>query len=200
MDKKMKLTAQVRRFGHTFRVEYDTTSTKLDNRAALYKDDQHIAWLGVSVLESSDTPTVIFDVSDDYEITLPQMFGMSEVTKDAPDHKFLLEAEDYLMMLLSQALSEKLTQIEWEDKVIDPRSLHPEMRARRIIEDWHNHDNATKHLPKIIAIEICDVVEGFGYLLADYIDLIDIPKENCGDVIRQYIQETLETWSRGEES
>jgi len=85
-------------------------------------------------------------------------------------------------------------------EVPDPRNLHPRERALRAVAAWHDHGKDEKRLPDLIAIEIYDALDGMGMTVADSLDEDeDVPREECGDAVRNLIEETLQTWRGGAE-
>ena len=204
LEMKRKVEAQVHRFGHHFRVEYQAGGhpSQADPQAALYVDGVLSEWLlvGFHVL---DWKALYLDLDNDRVLIPPDMVGMSPTTEDAKDHRFLLEAEEYLLALLTEglvlALGASETPEEEPQSTVDPRNLHPRERAARAVAIWHNHGKDEERLPDLIAIEIYDALDGMGMTLADAVDEAkDVLRDDCGELVRALVEETLQTWRGGE--
>jgi len=206
VEMKRKVRAQVARFGHTFRAEYQAGGhpSQADPQAALYVDGAFFAWLAVG-FHVLDWKALYLDLDDDHVLVPPDMVGMSPTTEDTKDHRFLLEAEDYILALLTEGLVRALgaseTGGEEPQGTVDPRNLHPRERASRAVAIWHDHGKDEERLPDLIAIEIYDALDGMGMTLADAVDEhIEEGGERteCGDLIRALVDDTLQAWRGGE--
>lgn len=203
LEMRCKVGVEVHRFGHHFRVEYRAGRhpSQADPQAALDIDGAFYAWLSVG-FHALDWKALYLDLDNDRVLIQPEMVGMSPTTEDTKDHRFLLEAEEYVLALLTEGLVRALgaseTAEERTQEVPDPRNIHPHERASRAVAVWHDHGKDAKRLPDLIAIEICDALEGMGMTIADALDEDeDVPREECGDAVRNLIEETLQMW-RGE--
>jgi len=204
---KRKVETRVRRFGHDFRVEYlaGVSPKVTDPMAAVYVDGEFFTWAGVSFL-THEWASIDLALDDDYVLVTPEMVGMSPTTEDEKDHRFLIEAEDYLLALLMEGLLEGLGgSSEDEDEpeaTEDPRLLPPRERAARVVSRWHDHGKEEPRLPLLISLEIYDALASLGMTLADAVDeyLIEEAGERreCGEFVRALVDETLSEWQGGE--
>lgn len=203
---KRRVDARVRRFGHDFRVEYmaGVNPKVTDPMAAVYVDGEFFTWAGISFL-TQEWASIDLSLDDDYVLVTPEMVGMSPTTEDEKDHRFLIEAEDYLLALLMEGLLQGLGTSEGDEDepeaAMDPRQLHPRERAARAVSHWHDHGKEEPYLPLLISLEIYDALASFGMTLADAVDeyLIEGAGERreCGEFVRALVDETLSEWQGG---
>lgn len=206
-EMKIPTIAQVTRFGHTFKVVHRAGNTPAasDPQAALYVDESLLGYLAVGT-PLDDWSEIFLDRpnSDDSLMVTPEMLGMREGTEDGADHRFLIEAEEYLLALLADELSRvhgasPPGPSETLEMPLDPRNLHPRDRAERVMEIWHNHGRDEAKLPDLIAIEIFDALEGMGMTLADSLDEEEgVDRDQCGDFLRGLVEATFQEWREDE--
>jgi hypothetical protein len=204
VEMKRKVTAQIARFGHAFRVEFNAGRTPelSDPAAALYLDGTFLAWLTVG-FAANDWGAIVFDMDDEVHVIDPPMLGMSPTTEEATDLKFLLEAEDNILTTLATDLGSVLSKTQElpEPHVVaeflpDPRLLHPRARGRRVAAAWHDHGAVEAMLPDLVAVEVYDVFESTGLILADFLDEHD---EVLGDRVREIVEAMIQDWRGGED-
>ena len=205
---KPKIKAAVRRFGCVFQVEYQIgKSPELSEpAAALYCEGSLIAWLTVGFAARAWN-AIVFDIDDETHLVTPYMVGMSPATEDEEDLQFLIDAEEYLLVVLAKALGVAieaavgaLDSPERSDSAPDPRYLHPRERGRRVLESWHNHGRVEQMLPDLIAIEVYDALESMGGLLADALDEDEsTPRGECGNLVLAMVESAIREWRSGEE-
>lgn len=208
LEMKPKVKATVVRFGCTFRVEYQAGRTPelSEPAAALYCEDSLIAWLTVG-FSARDWKSIVFDMDDETHLVSPQMVGMSPTTEAEEDLRFLLDAEEYLLVVLAGALGKAIEAAvgpleapEASPEARDPRHLHPRERGRRALAAWHDHGRVEEMLPDLIAVEVYDAIEAMGMSLADTLDDDpDVPREGCGNLIRAMVEGAIQEWRGGEE-
>lgn len=205
VEMKRKVEAEVHRFGHHFRVEYRGGGhpSQADPQAALYVDGAFFTWFAVG-FHVLDWKALYLDLDNDHVLIRPEMVGMSPTTEDTEDHRFLLETEEYITALLTKGLVLALGASEKAEpksqEASDPRNLHPHERALRAVSVWHDHGKDEERLPDLIAIEIYDALDSMGMTIADALDEDeDVPREGCGDAVRDMIEETLQAWRGGVE-
>lgn len=208
LEMKPKVKATVRRFGCTFRVEYQAGRNPelSEPAAALYCDDSLIAWLTVGFKDRS-WEAIVFDLDDETHLVTPQMVGMSPTTEADEDLRFLLDAEEYLLVVLARALGVAIEAAvgplearEPSKGARDPRHLHPRERGRRALAAWHDHGRVEEMLPDLIAVEVYDALEAMGMSLADALDEDDdLPREGCGNLVRALVEGAIQEWRGGEE-
>lgn len=209
LEMKRKVETKVHRFGHTFRVEYlaGVSPKESDPAAALYVDGEQLAWVEVGFAADAWTALVL-SADEERILVRPEMVGMNPTTEDVADHKFLIEAEEYVLHLLSVELGRLLARerasegAESADEAQpDPRYLPPHDRALRVLETWHNHGREDEHLPGLIAIEIYDALESMGMALADVVDEhIEEGGERteCGELVRGTVLTAIGEWKSGD--
>lgn len=203
----MPAVAQVTRFGHTFKVVHraGNTPSVSDPQAAIYVDTDLLGYLAIGT-PLDDWSEIFLDRpnGDDSLMVTPEMLGMRSGTEDGADQRFLLEAEEYLLALLADELSRVHGAAPPEpsealEMPLDPRNLHPRMRAERVLDIWHNHGQDETKLVDLIAIEIFDALEGMGMTLADSVDEeTDVDRDQCGDLIRGLVESTFQEWREDE--
>lgn len=208
LEMKRKVETRVRRFGHEFRVEYlaGVSPRVTDPSAAVYVDGEFFTWVGVSFL-THEWASIDLALDDDYVLVTPEMVGMSPTTEDEKDHRFLVEAEDYLLALLMEGLLRALggsqDDEEGEEWAPDPRQLSPRERAARAVSLWHDHGKDETYLPLLISLEIYDALACLGLTLADAVDEFLIEgsgeRRECGEFLRALMDESLSEWQGGEE-
>lgn len=210
VEMKRKTTAQVVRFGHTFKVEYQAGRTPelSDPAAALYLDGTLLAWLTVGFSDNA-WGAVVLDIDEDVHLIDPPMIGMSPTTDNELDLIFLLDTEAYLLTTLTIALGSTLAASlappEARSPDVSPpdhKHYHPRERGRRAHAAWHDHDRVDDLLPDLIAVEVYDAIESMGMALADVVEEhIEEggDRRECGQIIRSSVELAIETWKGGEE-
>jgi len=179
---KQLLRVEIRRFKHAFETRY----TPGDPQAAVYVDGTFSSWLNV---DRYPTGVVLELGSDDVSLVTPEMLGMSIVTKDAIDHKFILETEDYLLSLMGKELSRLLGE---EGATDDGKTVNPADRALRVMDLWHTGDKSEEHLLELITIELYDAAESLGTILEGVLD------EETGYLVQKLVGQLLQSWHEEE--
>jgi hypothetical protein len=208
LEMKRKVRVSVNRFGHVFSVEYRAgrTPQSSDPQAALQVDGRLLAWLEIGYHESAWSE-IHLDLSDDHILVTPAMLGIVNATDDLTDHRFLSEAEEYVMGLLNEALAKKLAEpfeeteeTEEDDEGDEP--LSPMERGMRVLTVWHNHGRDEEQLPELVAIEVYSALEEASGAIAIALDTSqeEVPREQCGNLIRELMASTLEAWHEGAET
>ena len=206
-EMKMPAVAQVTRFGHTFKVVHraGNTPSASDPQAALYVDTALLGYLAIGTPLGNWSEIFLDRPNGDESLMVtPEMLGMRPGTEDGADHRFLVEAEDYLLALLADELSvvhgaAPPGPAESLEMPLDPRNIHPRQRADRVMEIWHNHGKDESKLADLIAIEIFDAMEAMGMTLADSVDEeTDVERDQCGDLIRGLVESTFQEWREDE--
>jgi len=202
---KKDVSVEIRRFGCSFRVNYRAGRTidASDSQAALYRDDVFLTWLGVGSL-TAEWSDVYLDLdeslSDKCVLVEPETLGMNPTTEEDIDLMFILEAQDYIIELLSNAFRQKLSSTDvsithCQTPVVDPRMIHPRERGLRVAEIWHNHGCEKETLPILVTLEVYDAIEGFGYALADLVDTDkEMTSEGKGGYIRDLVDSAFKAW------
>jgi hypothetical protein len=197
-----KVSAQVNRFGHVFSVEYRAgkSPTRTNPEAAIQVDGKFFAWLTVS-FDEWKWSGINVELTQDLVLVTPEMVGAPPSSEVVSDHRFLLEAEEYILALLNTELASKLSALDEPvpeapvGSVQDPRSLSPWDRGLRVAQCWHDEGKVEDSLPSLVTIEIFDALEAQGAAIADSLDdSKDVPREECGNVIRVLVDDTLATW------
>ena len=209
IEMKRKVTAQIARFGHSFRIEYQVGRTPelSDPAAALYIDNIFHTWATVGYADRA-WEALSLDLSNDVALLEPRALGMSPTTENPSDLSFLFDAEEYLLSLLDHALRLAVVRVsvalpplpDADQPLPYLESCHPQERGRRVAETWHNHGSVEEMLPTLVAIEIYDALEILGVALADTLDETDVPREACGDFVRTLVEQAIQDWRGGEEA
>ena len=191
-----ELEVELERFDLCFKVKYAPGNPQ----AGLYsgdwrmgRPDRLIAWLSVQSVEGGG---VVFDASNDQRIVPPDALGLD--TDDVADNKFLLEAEEYLLSKLAEALSAELA----GQKDITLSTPSPRDRGERVVELFRGHPSGASNLGDLVATEIYDALETFGLHLSDALDDAvndGLMAAECGEYVRATAVSTIEDW-RMEES
>ena len=205
IEMKRKVSVSVRRFGCDFRVDYRVGRTieLSDPQAALYRDNAFLAWLSIGHSNAQWSEIYLDlndDLGDDVLLIQPEMLGMNPSTDDVMDVQFILEAQDYLLSLLGNVLGRELVKTietlpvleSGEVTVTSPRMMHPRERGQRVAETWHNNGQDMGSLPVLVALEVYDAIEGFGFALADEVD--ERINEDLGVDIRHLVENALIEW------
>lgn len=209
VEMKREVKVQVNRFGHLFGLAYRAGRTPAlsDPQAAVYLDGKFFAWAAVA-FHMDRWSEIFVDLDEETILVSPEMLGITASSEDEADQRFILDTEEYVMRLLNEALAAALNKGSdpevdegASEPVPDPRNLHPRTRGLRAVEVWHNHGKDEEQLPDLIAIEVYDAIEGMGLSLAEALDEIDdsVPREECGNLVRALVEDTLQAWHRGEE-
>ena len=198
-----KVSARVNRFGHIFSVEYKAgrSTTRTNPQAALSIDGQFFAWLTVA-FDGPRWEDINIELAQELVLVRPEMVGAPPATEGVEDHRFLIEAEDYIIGLLNAMLAEQLRAFEEplpegaEAPVPDPRAVTPIERGLRVVQEWHDSGKNEEHLPMLVAIEVFDALEAQGLAIADSMDdsKDEVPRDQCGAVVRALVDDTLNAW------
>jgi hypothetical protein len=197
-----KVSAQVNRFGHIFGVEYKAgrSTTRTNPQAALSVDGAFFAWLTVA-FDGPRWEDINIDLAQELVLVRPEMVGAQPATKGVEDHRFLIEAEDYILGLLNAMLADQLRAFdeplpEGAVPVQDPRAVTPMDRGLRVVQEWHDNGKDEGQLSMLVAIEIFDALETQGLAIADSMDdsKDEVQRDQCGAVIRALVDDTLNVW------
>lgn len=197
VEMKRKVSAQVTRFGHVFRVEYQIgpNCEISDSAAALYVDDTFSVWLSVD-FDEADQNVAMLDIDDADHIVEPSMVGICPMTESSIDLQYLVESDEYMLTELTLALR---AAIEARALVSGPcpapSNIHPWERGRSVAALWCDHGQVIEKLPDLIAIEIKDAVEAMGLAMAEAVDSThEVNRDECGNLLRNMIEDALEQW------
>jgi hypothetical protein len=198
-----KVSAQVNRFGRTFEVEYKAgRNTKRTNpEAAIAVDGKFFAWLTVA-FDGPSWADINIELAQEMVLITPEMVGAPPSSEIVIDHRFLLEAEEYILSLLNDSLAEQLRVFDEPlpetatDPVKDPRAVTPWERGLRASQLWHDSGKNEDQLPSLVAVEIFDALEAQGMAIADSLDdaIEEVSREQCGSLVRTLVDDTLNTW------
>lgn len=204
VEMKREIKVQVNRFGHLFGLSYRAgiNPQSSDPQAAICIDGTFCMWAPIAY-NAPKWSEIYVDTDQEHVLITPEMLGISATSEDPSDHRFLLDAEEYVLSLLNDQLIAVLDRTATEDPQEDssaPGVLHPRVRGLRVVENWHNHGRVEEQLPDLITIEICDAMDTLGRTLAEVLDESDeVPRSECGNFIRAVLEETFQTWHRGDE-
>jgi hypothetical protein len=198
-----KVSAVVNRFGHAFSVEYKAgRNTKRTNpEAAIAIDGKFFAWLTVT-FDGPSWSDINVELAQEMVLVTPEMVGAPPSSEMVTDHRFVLEAEEYILSLLNESLAEQLRAFDEPlpeanvEPVQDPRATTPWERGLRAAQLWHDSGKNEDQLPALLAVEVFDALEAQGMAIADSLDeaIDEVSREQCGALVRTLIDDTLNTW------
>jgi hypothetical protein len=204
---RRKIEVSVHRFGRRFELVYyaGPTPEQSDPSAVVKVDGESIGIATIIYHEPEWNEVNVMDLPDQYQLLSPSDLGINTVTEDLTDHRFMTDAEEYILTLLNEELARKLTARNVEEPPTEEQSdealmLTPLDRGKRVVDVWHNHGGKIEQLPDLVAIEIYDAVEHVGHALGDMLDESDIEREACGEFVRGIVSEALISWKKVEEA